>query len=81
MEAAKSGDQNALLAIFGVESKDIIFSGDPVQDNLRIRGRGKDRSLAFQFPSFLSREGQVAVMANGDLPVLAGDEKWLRLAN
>ncbi len=32
MEAAKSGDQNALLAIFGVESKDIIFSGDPVQD-------------------------------------------------
>jgi hypothetical protein len=32
MEAAKSGDQNALLTIFGVESKDIIFSGDPVQD-------------------------------------------------
>src|SRR5260370_22165363 len=32
MEAAKSGDQNALLAIFGVESKDIIFSCDPVQD-------------------------------------------------
>jgi Protein of unknown function (DUF2950) len=30
--AAKSGDQNALLAIFGPDSKGIIFSGDPVQD-------------------------------------------------
>jgi hypothetical protein len=32
LEAARSGDQNALLAIFGTESKDIIFSGDAVQD-------------------------------------------------
>jgi hypothetical protein len=32
MEAVKSGDQNALLAIFGTESKAIIFSGDAVQD-------------------------------------------------
>ena len=32
LQAAKSGDQNALLAIFGQESKGIIFSGDPVQD-------------------------------------------------
>jgi len=32
LEAAKSGDQNAILAIFGAESKDIIYSGDPVQD-------------------------------------------------
>lgn len=32
LEAAKSGDQNAVLAIFGTESKEIIYSGDPVQD-------------------------------------------------
>ena len=32
LAAAKSGDQNALLAIFGPDSKEIIFSGDPVQD-------------------------------------------------
>ncbi len=31
-EAAKAGDQNALLAIFGPEGKDILFSGDAVQD-------------------------------------------------
>jgi hypothetical protein len=30
--AAKSGDQNALLAIFGSDSKQIIYSGDAVQD-------------------------------------------------
>ena len=32
LAAAKSGDQNAVLAIFGPQSKDIVFSGDPVQD-------------------------------------------------
>jgi hypothetical protein len=32
LAAAKSGDQNALLAILGKESKEIIFSGDGVQD-------------------------------------------------
>jgi len=30
--AVKAGDQNALLAIFGPDSQEIIFSGDPVQD-------------------------------------------------
>ncbi|MFZ0592647.1 MAG: DUF2950 domain-containing protein [Bryobacteraceae bacterium] len=30
--AAKAGDQNTLIAIFGPDSKEIIFSGDPVQD-------------------------------------------------
>jgi hypothetical protein len=36
LEAAKSGDQNAALAIFGPESKEIIFSGDAVQDKATI---------------------------------------------
>jgi hypothetical protein len=31
-EAAKSGNQAELLAIFGPEAKDILFSGDPVKD-------------------------------------------------
>lgn len=30
--AAKAGDGNVLLTIFGSEAKDLIFSGDPVQD-------------------------------------------------
>jgi hypothetical protein len=42
--AAKSGDQNALLAIFGPDSKELIVSGDPVQDKntatLFVKGYG-----------------------------------------
>ena len=30
--AARSGDANTVVAVFGPDSKDIIFSGDPVQD-------------------------------------------------
>jgi hypothetical protein len=30
--AAKSGDSNGLVSIFGTDAKDLIFSGDPVQD-------------------------------------------------
>jgi len=36
LEAAKSGDQSALITIFGPESKDLILSGDPVQDKAAI---------------------------------------------
>lgn len=32
LAAAKSGDQNALFALFGPDSKEVIVSGDPVQD-------------------------------------------------
>ncbi len=34
--AAKAGDQNALLAIFGTGSRDLIFSGDAVQDKATV---------------------------------------------
>jgi hypothetical protein len=36
LDAAKSGDQNAILAIFGPESKQIISSGDAVQDKTAV---------------------------------------------
>jgi len=36
LAAAKGGDQNALLAIFGPDSKDIISSGDAVQDKATV---------------------------------------------
>jgi hypothetical protein len=32
LDAAKSGDQSALLAIFGPDAKDVLFTGDPVKD-------------------------------------------------
>jgi Protein of unknown function (DUF2950) len=36
LEAAKSPDQSQLLAIFGPDSKEIIASGDPVQDKRAV---------------------------------------------
>jgi hypothetical protein len=38
LDAAKSGDQNALLAIFGTDAKDLISSGDAVQDKAAVDG-------------------------------------------
>jgi hypothetical protein len=32
LTAAKSGDPNAVIAVFGPDSKDIVMTGDPVQD-------------------------------------------------
>src|SRR6202167_1004400 len=37
MQAAKSGDLNAVLAVFGPDSKTIIFSGDDVQDQTTVQ--------------------------------------------
>jgi hypothetical protein len=34
--AAKAGDSNSLLVIFGPDAKDLIFSGDPVQDKTAL---------------------------------------------
>jgi len=36
LEAAKSGNQNALLAIFGPDSKEIISSGDAAEDKAAV---------------------------------------------
>jgi biotin carboxyl carrier protein len=35
-DAAKAGDSNTLLLIFGPDAKDLIFSGDPVQDKIAL---------------------------------------------
>jgi hypothetical protein len=37
LAAAKAGDQGALLAIFGPDSKDVLFSGDAVKDKNSLR--------------------------------------------
>ncbi len=47
LTAAKSGDQNALLAIFGSDSKELLASGDPVQEKNAKKGiRSRLRSDA-----------------------------------
>lgn len=36
LQAAKSGDQNQILDVFGPQSKNVIFSGDDTQDKAAI---------------------------------------------
>src|SRR5215467_6550692 len=37
LEAARSGDETALLAIFGPDGKEVLFSGDPAKDQNSLR--------------------------------------------
>src|SRR5215468_4184036 len=37
LEAARSGDETALLAIFGPDGKEVLFSGDPAKDQDALR--------------------------------------------
>lgn len=38
LQAAKSGDQGAFLAIFGPDGKDVLFTGDAVKDKDNLQG-------------------------------------------
>ncbi len=64
MEAAKSGDQAALLAIFGPEGKDVLFSGDPVKDKNNLE-------------DFVAAYGQmnrwVPIKAGGKMLIIGAD--------
>ena len=64
--AAKSGDQNALLAIFGGDSREIIFSGDPVQD----------KSAANAFAAGYEVMHRWRNMADGGLVLLVGADNF-----
>src|ERR1044072_8745531 len=50
-----------------------------MQHNLRVRSRREDGALAFQSLSLFGGEGEVAVVADGDLSLLSGDEEGVRL--
>jgi hypothetical protein len=64
--AAKAGDGNGLIAIFGPEAKELIFSGDPVQDKAGL-------------DSFTGRYDQMhrwAKLANGGMGLNVGAENY-----
>ena len=64
LEAAKSGDQAALLAIFGPEGKDVLFSGDAVKDKNNLK-------------DFVAAYGQmnrwVPIKAGGKMLIIGAD--------
>jgi len=66
LQAAKSGDQNALLAVFGPESKEIISSGDAVQD----------KTVAAAFASAYGEMHRWRTMADGVQVLLVGADNF-----
>src|SRR6185437_13990730 len=52
-----------------------------MQNNFSVGGGRKDRTFTFKLASLLTREGQVAIVANSDLAVLASNQKRLGLTN
>ena len=66
LDAVKSGDQNAILAIFGNDSKSTISSGDPVQD----------KSAADEFVSEYSAMHRWRKMEDGSQILVVGADNF-----
>jgi hypothetical protein len=64
--AAKNNDEKELMAIFGAQAKDMLFSGDPVAD----RQRRAQFYKAYDEKNRLVTEGQnmIVVVGNNDWP-------------
>jgi hypothetical protein len=74
----KSDNNKEVLAIFGVEAKEVIFSGDPVSDKQR-----RERFIhAYDQKNGLSKEGDKMVLTVGEkdwpfpIPLVKKGEQW-----
>jgi hypothetical protein len=65
-EAAKNGDQNALMAIFGPEGQDFLFSGDSV----------KDKNAGQRFVDAYSQMNRWSTRKSGDEILYIGAENF-----
>lgn len=77
--AAKSNDDKEVLAIFGKEAKELIFSGDPVAD----RQRREKLISAYDQKNSLTQEGNKMVLIIGEkdwpfpIPLVKKGDKWI----
>ncbi len=76
--AVKADDNKEVLAIFGSEAKDVIFSGDPVRDKQR-----RERFIQeYDQKSSLNKEGDKMVLTIGDkdwpfpIPLVKRGDLW-----
>ncbi len=76
--AAKADDDKEMLAIFGIEAKEVIFSGDPVSDKQR-----RERFIhAYDQKNSLSKEGDKMVLIVGEkdwpfpIPLVKKGDQW-----
>ena len=66
VQAGKSGDQEALVAIFGADAKDLISSGDPVAD----------KALRDRFIDGYAEMHRWRKLADGSQVLLAGADNY-----
>jgi hypothetical protein len=77
--AARSNDEKALLAIFGPQAKEILFSGDPVAD----KQRRANFLAAYDEKNQLATEGDARVLVVGKqdwpfpIPVVKKGQSWV----
>jgi DUF2950 family protein len=79
LAAAQSGDDKALMAIFGSDAKGVVGSGDPVAD----KNTREDFAEGYQAKHSLERDGDSkAVLVYGDddfpfpVPIVKHADKW-----
>lgn len=81
VKAAEAGDTSALLAMFGPEGKDIVSSGDPVEDKNDL-ARFAKKARAKMKVTFDVADPKRAVMVTGDddwpmpVPMVESGGKW-----
>jgi len=76
--AVKAADDKEVLAIFGVEAKEVMFSGDPVSDKQR-----RERFIqAYDQKNSLAKEGEKVVLIVGEkdwpfpIPLVKKGDQW-----
>ena len=77
--AVKAADDKEVLAIFGVEAKEVMFSGDPVSDKQR-----RERFIqAYDQKNSLAKEGEKVVLIVGEkdwpfpIPLVKKGDQWV----
>ena len=77
--AARSNNDNELLAIFGPKAKEILFSGDPVAD----KERRAEFVAAYDQANHLSTEGEDRILITGKqdwpfpIPIVKKGQSWM----
>lgn len=77
--AAESGDQDALLAVFGDDGKDLVFSGDSVQDKASLESFLKSYKTKH---AIVTQDANTRVLRVGakdwelPIPIVRDADKW-----
>jgi hypothetical protein len=79
LKAAEDGNQNEMMAVLGDDGKDLVFSGDPVQDKAGMENFVKSYNTKH---SIIERDGKTRILRVGasdwelPIPIVNDGGKW-----